>query len=398
MSTIEDRQEPTIEELEELLRTEHEHTEELDAALAEERRRTEELDRRTRALEGTEGAGAIAGLIAIVGAIVLAVLLLSGVLGGGGGHKTVIDDTPASAPMQMQHALPYKGEVEAYKRPDPTLPAVPAGAVKRFDIDVYEHVTKVAADQPATRVWSYGVNGVLHRGTGASTPMVVNQGDLVRIRLHNGSTQSMHVEFPHSVDFHASEVSPEKAFATIGGGQTKAFTFRARHAGVFMYHCATDPVLMHTGSGMVGMMVVKPKGLAPVDHEYWMTQQEYYIGQPGGNADMAKMEAMKPDVVAFNGYANQYKNAPIEVRAGERIRVYVMNAGPSIWSAFHVIGTVFDRTMIEGQRGHDAQTINLAPSQGGWVEFTLDRPGTYTFLSHSFATMMKGAAGAFQAS
>ena len=45
--------------------------------------------------------------------------------------------------------------------------------------------------------------------------------------------------------------------------------------------------------------------------------------------------------------------------------MYVLNAGPWIWSAFHVIGTVFDRTMGRGQVGKDAQTINLAPSQGG---------------------------------
>ena len=109
-----------------------------------------------------------------------------------------------------------------------------------------------------------------------------------------------------------------------------------------MYHCATQPVLMHTGAGMVGMMVVKPKNLAPVDKELWMTQQEYYIGAPGKSADMAKMQAKTPDVIAFNGYADQYKDNPIAVKRGERVRMYVLNAGPSIWSAFHVIGTVFD--------------------------------------------------------
>ena len=65
--------------------------------------------------------------------------------------------------------------------------------------------------------------------------------------------------------------------------------------------------------------------------------------------------------------------------------------------SLHIIGTVFDHTMIEGQRGHDSQTINLAPSQGGWVDFSLDAPGSYPFVDHSFAGMMKGAAGAFTA-
>ena len=58
-----------------------------------------------------------------------------------------------------------------------------------------------------------------------------------------------------------------------------------------------------------------------------------------------------------------------------------------------MIGTVFDRTVVEGQVGHDAQTISLAPSQGGWVEFTLDAEGRYPFVTHSFGDMTKGALG-----
>jgi hypothetical protein len=57
-------------------------------------------------------------------------------------------------------------------------------------------------------------------------------------------------------------------------------------------------------------------------------------------------------------------------------------AGPSIWSVFHVIGTVFDRTVIEGRPGADSQTMNLAPSQGGWAEFTLAEEGSYPFVTH----------------
>ena len=108
---------------------------------------------------------------------------------------------------------------------------------------------------------------------------------------------------------------------------------------------------------------------------------------------MEKMLSKQPDVVAFNGYANQYKNHPITVGRGERVRMYVLNAGPSEWSAFHVIGTVFDRTVVEGVVGHDSQTINLAPSQGGYAEFTLDKAGTYPFVTHAFGDMVKGAAG-----
>lgn len=118
-----------------------------------------------------------------------------------------------------------------------------------------------------------------------------------------------------------------------------------------------------------------------------------HIGKPGGDADMAKMIAKKPDVIAFNGYANQYKDHPIAVKRGEKIRMWVLNAGPSIWSSFHVIGTVFDKTVVEGTPGRDAQAINLAPAQGGYVEFTLDEEGSYPFVNHAFGDMIKGSLG-----
>ena len=332
---------------------------------------------------------AIGALGAIIG---LAVLLVG--LNRDSSNSSSAPAAPASEPAASGGTadVPVAG-VEPYKRPDPRLPAVPAGAVRKFKVDVFEHVTKVSNEKPATRVWSFGVNGALHRGTGVSTPMVVEQGDKVEITLVNGGSKKMDVTFPHSIDFHSSEVAPNKAFKSIDPGETHKFSFVAKHPGVFMYHCATDPVLMHTGAGMVGMMVVKPKKLAPVDRELWLTQQEFYIGEPGKDADATKMAEKNPDVIAFNGFAAQYKDKPIAVKRGERVRIYVMNAGPSIWSAFHVIGTVFDKTVIEGTTGQDAQTVNLAPSQGGWVEFTLDEEGNYPFVTHGFGDMVKGAVG-----
>lgn len=317
--------------------------------------------------------------------------------------RTVTVNTPATAtpvagaatePAAAPTLADAQGvKFEKFARVDPTLPAIPAGAVKVFKVDVYEHVTQVDKALAPTEVWSFAVNGKLNRGTGVSEPMVVTEGDTVDFTLTNGSSEAMNVKLPHSLDFHSAEVNPGTRYADLSPGESMNYRFVAKHPGVYMYHCATQPVLMHTGAGMVGMFVVKPKNLAPVDKELWITQQEFYIGKPGGLADMAKMTAKKPDVIAFNGFANQYKDNPISVKKGERVRVYVLNAGPSIWTAFHVIGTVFDKTMIEGTAGRDVQTVNLAPSQGGWVEFTLDEEGTYPFVTHAFGDMVKGALG-----
>ena len=315
----------------------------------------------------------------------------------GDATTTTVTAKAAAAPATDKPAptlADAKGiKFEKYQEVDPTLPAVPAGPVKKFNVDVLQHVTQVDPNLAPTEAWTYAVNGKAYRGTAASPPIVVNEGDRVQVTFTNGATKAMNVNMPHSIDFHSAEVAPNKNYVDVQPGKKITIDFVAKHPGVFMYHCATQPILMHTSAGMMGMMVVKPKGLPHADRELWMTQEEYYLGAPGKPADMQKMAAEKPDVIAFNGYANQYKTNPITVRRGEHVRMYVLNAGPSKWSAFHVIGTVFDRTDVEGMVGHDSQTISLAPSQGGWVDFTLDQEGNYPFLTHAFGDMVKGAAG-----
>jgi nitrite reductase (NO-forming) len=341
----------------------------------------------------------LVGLVAVL-AVALGVAAIATRSGSGGGAASATaapaaaaapaDPADAPAPTIAQ----AKGVAfEPYHVVDPTLPAVPAGAVKRFTVDVDQHVVQVAAALAPTEAWTYTVNGKSYPGTAASPPIVVNQGDRVRIRFVNGGSKAMHVTMAHSIDFHAAEVAPNRYYKDVAPGQSETISFVAEHPGVFMYHCATQPVLMHVGAGMAGMMVVRPKGLAPVAKELWITQGEYYLGKPGAPTDMAKLAAEKPDVIAFNGYADQYKYHPIAVRKGERIRIWVLNEGPSKWSAFHVIGTVFDTAVVENAAFHDSQTMSLAPSQGGYADFTLDQQGNYPFVTHAFGDMMKGAAG-----
>jgi uncharacterized cupredoxin-like copper-binding protein len=337
----------------------------------------------------------LVGLLSLL-AVVVSAFAFAG-RSGPGATTTVVKRATAAAPAAAAKAptlAQAKGVAfEKYEKVDPTLPAVPAGDVKRFKVDVLQHVTQVDPQLAPTEAWSYAVNGKTYRGTAASPPIVVEQGDKVQVTFVNGSTKSMGVTMPHSIDFHSAEVAPNKNYIDVAAGKKLTISFVAKHPGVFMYHCATQPVLMHTSAGMMGMMVVKPRNLPPVDKELWLTQEEFYLGAPGKSADMAKMSAETPDVMAFNGYANQYKTNPITVRRGERIRMYVLDAGPSKWSAFHVIGTVFDRTYVEGVVGHDSQTVSFAPSQGGWVEFTLDQEGNFPFVTHAFGDMVKGAAG-----
>ena len=54
---------------------------------------------------------------------------------------------------------------------------------------------------------------------------------------------------PHSIDFHSAEVAPNVDYTDIEPGQTKTFSFVAKHPGVYMYHCATaaDPAAHRRG-------------------------------------------------------------------------------------------------------------------------------------------------------
>ena len=63
---------------------------------------------------------------------------------------------------------------------------------------------------------------------------------------------------------------------------------------------------------------------------------------------MSKLLTANPDFVLFNGYANQCTYAPIHARAGQHMRIWVLDAGPSEPSAFHVVGVQFDTVFKEG--------------------------------------------------
>jgi hypothetical protein len=61
--------------------------------------------------------------------------------------------------------------------------------------------------------------------------------------------------------------------------------------------------------------------------------------------------------VVFNGYARQYDAAPLSAHVGERVRFWVLAAGPNRGSSFHVAGGQFDTVYREG-------AYDLRPGEG----------------------------------
>jgi nitrite reductase (NO-forming) len=94
----------------------------------------------------------------------------------------------------------------------------------------------------------------------------------------------------------------------------------------------------------------------------------------------------------------QFMRNPLRIAVNAPVHLFVVNAGPSHFSAFHVIGTIFDRAWTDGNPGnelHGLQTMSIAPGEGALVEFTVQQAGRYPFVTHSFGDADLGAMGAF---
>src|SRR5450759_1042310 len=136
---------------------------------------------------------------------------------------------------------------------------------------------------------------------------------------------------PHSIDFHAAQTPWSVNYQPVAPGKSFSFTWRANYPGVFMYHCGAPVTIYHMVNGMYGAIIVNPaSGWTPAQ-EFVLLQSEFYTSQlPDGTytVDANKLNAGIPDYVVFNGYANQYKESPLVAKAGQRIRLFIVNAGP----------------------------------------------------------------------
>lgn len=314
--------------------------------------------------------------------------------------------TVAGAPAASQDPNGHGGPAPATDvQPDPNAPAPvrfdPAapsplpGTVHDIDLVMTEQEMTVA-EGFVQKVWTFG-------GTVPGPVIRVKVGDTIRVHLKNPPENQL----SHSIDFHASQVAWNDEMRSIAPGEELVYEWTADYAGVWMYHCGTAPTLHHIANGMYGMVIVEPReGLPPVDNEFALVQSEWYLGPQKEPTDLAKASegAPAPDFVVFNGVANQYADGPIEVGTGETNRIFVLNAGPSVDSSFHIVGTIFDTVIKEGvhlTKGNPgswgSQAMDLAPAQGGIVEFTTAEDGQYPMVTHAFNFVGRGALGIVQA-
>jgi nitrite reductase (NO-forming) len=278
---------------------------------------------------------------------------------------------------------------------DAVLSDAPDAGIKEFRIPIKDAVIEIA-DGVKYQGWTFG-------GTVPGPIIHVRQGDRVRINVVNDANM------PHSIDFHAARIPANVAYRMIMPHDSVSFEFVARDAGAFMVHCGTPPVTMHIMQGMYLPIIVDPRGGwgTTADKEFVLVQSEFYasptadssVMQPDWDAERAKQATY----VVFNGRAKQYMEHPIKVNVGDRVRFYVVNAGPNFDSDFHIVGAVFDRVYPDGDPAHALEGVQTYPvPAGGGVVFEAvfnkdgSGEGLYPFVTHSFADAEKGAVGMIQ--
>jgi nitrite reductase (NO-forming) len=261
------------------------------------------------------------------------------------------------------------------------------------NLEVIEKTMRLA-DSVEYTMWTFG-------GSVPGRFIRVREGDQVELHLKNAANSTM----PHNIDLHAvtGPGGGAKSSLTLPGGES-VFTFSALNPGLYVYHCATSPVPMHMANGMYGMILVEPKqGLAPVDREYYVMQSEFYthgkFGEKGlQTLDMDKGIDERPTYVVFNGSVGALTGEhALQAKVGERVRLFVGDAGPNLTSSFHVIGEVFDNVYGEGgtlASQHNVQTTLIPAGGSTVVEFGVEKPGDLILVDHSlFRAFNKGALG-----
>lgn len=275
-------------------------------------------------------------------------------------------------------------------------PASDAG-IKEFRIPITHDTIEIASGVRYVG-WTFG-------GTVPGPVIRVREGDLVRIKLVNEASG-----MPHSIDLHAARLPMDHAMKSIMPGDSLSFEFTATTPGAFMVHCGTAPVLMHIAQGMYLAIIVDPKGGWPgdADKEFVIVQSEFYPKPSAADTavregDWNAMLDGKATYVVFNGRADQYRTAPLQVDEGDKVRFFVVNAGPNHDSDFHIVGAIFDTVYPDGDPSHALHGIQtqMVPVGGGAVfETTFARgqsgEGHYAFVTHSFADATRGAVGVIQ--
>jgi len=262
---------------------------------------------------------------------------------------------------------------------------------KTVKVELTALETKVPIDNEGHTVMGWTFNGHI------PGPVVrATEGDTIEFTLKNDPANKN----SHSVDFHAARTDVLGAFAPVKPGESKSYTFTADHPGVFFYHCGADSMIQHIARGMIGAIIIDPKdpnSMPKADREYILVEHQTYDNPE----DVKGMMDNKWQHDMFNSVPFQYDpvhdtNATqtLEAKPGERVRIYLVNAGPNEFSGFHPIAGIWDRVYPSGNPKNvlvGMQHYTVAPGDAATFDIISPVEGANALVNHSMRAALSGA-------
>jgi len=283
------------------------------------------------------------------------------------------------------------------------------GKIREFTLILQEHTILNITDQ------GQQFDGWTYNGTIPGPTMRMTEGDNVRIKLVNPSTNN----FTHSIHMHSihngnmdgammvmdnNDNTEEKtSMGFVGPGEQFIYEFQAQPFGVYPYHCHVPPVADHINRGLYGMMIIDPKEPRSQATEMAMLMNGYDLNYEQEGEMVAPPEVNHTDPLKFiasegdseerdneiytvNGKAFEYNDDPIDLKVGETYRIYLANMLEfDLVNSFHVHGMMFHYipvgTTIEPLE-QITDVVTLGQGDRGIIEITPTHEGLFMFHAH----------------
>lgn len=234
-------------------------------------------------------------------------------------------------------------------------------SLREYTLLAQERFVEVArgVEYPA---WTYN-------GSAPGPTLRCAEGDRLRIYFRNETSH------PHSIHLHGVHpANMDGVFEQVPPGSSFVYEFDAEPFGLFLYHCHTMPVKKHIEKGLYGTFIVDPPTPRPPARELVMVMNGFDTDVDGEN-----------EFYTVNGVANYFADHPIEIRTGELVRVYLVNATEfDLINSFHLHGNVFKlfRTGTDLDHYEVTDTVMLCQGERAVLEFSYKYPGKYMFHAH----------------
>ncbi|MCH7492198.1 multicopper oxidase domain-containing protein [Patescibacteria group bacterium] len=228
--------------------------------------------------------------------------------------------------------------------------------------------------------WTY--NGQVPAPTIRAT-----EGDRIRIHFVNSGTK------PHTMHFHGfhtEEMDGAVQDQFVYPGETFTYEFDADPFGVHLFHCHSVPVSQHISKGLYGAYIVDPK-----EDTRPQADQELIMVMNGFDTNFDE----ENEIYAVNTVAFHYAKHPIQVKAGELVRIYLINILEfDQINSFHVHANFFDeyRTGTSLEPDTFTDTVIMGQGERSIIDIRFKFPGKYMFHAHKTEFAEKGWMGFFE--